>query len=150
MAQSLCQIFVHLVYSTKDRRPLIKYEDRISLHGYSDGILKNLGCHPIEINSVRNHIHLLFTQSRNHAPAKVVEQLKSASSKWLKEKGAMYRDFGWQKGYGEFSVSATHVDSVVAYVRAQEEHHKKEDFKTEFRRFCEKNGMPVDERYVWD
>jgi REP element-mobilizing transposase RayT len=99
---------------------------------------------------VRDHIHILFAQSKNHAPAKIVEQVKTASSTWIKSLDPWYSDFAWQSGYGEFSVSPTQVESVRDYIRNQPEHHKEEDFQTEYRRFCDKNCKPLDERYAWD
>jgi putative transposase len=150
VSQSLANIVVHLVFSTKDRRPLIRDEERGGLHAYIAGILKKLDSPLIEINSVRDHIHILFVQSKNHAPAKIVEQVKAFSSGWIKEQHLCYADFAWQNGYGEFSVSPMHVEAVREYVRKQPEHHRKENFQDEFRRFCEKNGRPVDERYIWD
>ena len=150
MAQSLANIVVHLVFSTKSRRQLLRDDERGELHAYISGILKNLDCQLLEINSVRDHVHILFVQSKNHAPAKIVEQVKTASSCWLKERNAYYEDFAWQAGYGEFSVSPIHVDAVRSYIRDQQEHHKQQDFQTEYRRFCEKNGKPIDERYAWD
>ncbi len=149
MAQSLSHIVVHLVFSTKERQQLLRDDERARLHSYVGGVLAHLDCQPLEINSVRDHIHLLFVQSKNHAPAKVIEQLKTSSAIWLKALDRHYHDFGWQNGYGEFSVSPSHVDAVRDYIRRQPEHHAAEDFQTEYRRFCEKNGMPVDERYVW-
>ena len=150
MSQSLANIVVHLVFSTKGRRQLLREEERGELHAYITGILKNLQSPLIEINSVRDHIHILFAQSKNHAPAKIVEEVKTSSSRWLREHYAAYADFAWQTGYGEFSVSPIHVESVRDYIRQQPEHHRQEDFQTEYRRFCEKNGRPLDERYAWD
>src|SRR5688572_3294607 len=140
MSQSLANIVVHLVFSTKGRRQLLRDEERGDLHAYITGILKNLQSPLIEINSVRDHIHILFAHSKNHAPAKIVQEIKTASSLWLKERHASYADFAGQTGYGEFSVSPTHVEAVREYIRQQPEHHRQEDFQTEFRRFCEKNG----------
>jgi putative transposase len=150
MSQSLVNIVVHLVFSTKGRRPLIRDAERGQLHAYITGILKNHDSQLIEINSVRDHIHILFAQSKNYAPAKIVEQTKSGSSAWIKTLDPSYSDFAWQKGYGEFSVSPIQVEGVRDYVRKQPEHHQKEDFQSEYRRFCEKNGKPLDERYAWD
>ncbi len=150
MSQSLANIVVHLVFSTKDRRPLLRDEERVQLHAYIAGVLKNLDSQLIEINSVRDHIHILFAQSKNHAPAKIVEQIKTASSTWIKTCNAWYSDFAWQTGYGEFSVSPIHIEPVREYIRDQETHHRQEDFQTEYRRFCEKNCKPLDERYAWD
>jgi len=117
MSQSLANILVHLVFSTKGRRQLLRDEERGQLHAYITGILKNLDSPLIEINSVRDHIHILFTQSKNHVPAKIVEQVKGSSSGWIKEQHACYRDFAWQTGYGEFSVSPMHVEAVREYIR---------------------------------
>lgn len=150
MSQSLANILVHLVFSVKGRRQLLRDEERGELHAYITGILNNHESPIIEINSVRDHIHILFAQSKKHAPANIVEKVKSASSSWIKTRNASYADFAWQAGYGVFSVSPIHVDVVRQYIRNQEEHHKREDFKTEFRRYCKKNGLPLDERYAWD
>ena len=149
MSQSLANIVVHLVFTTKERRPLLRDEERGRLHAYITGILRNHDSPLIEINSVRNHIHILFAQSKNDAPAKIVERVKSASSGWIKTQSPAYADFAWQTGYGEFSVSPMHVESVREYIRRQPEHPAQEDFQTEYRRFCEKNGKPLDERYAW-
>ena len=150
MSQSLANIVVHLVFSTKGRRPLLRDEERGQLHAYIAGILKNHDSPLIEINSVRDHVHILFAQSKNHASAKIVEQVKTGSSVWLKKQNPWYSDFAWQAGYGEFSVSPMHVEAVREYIQNQAEHHRQEDFQTEFRRFCEKNEKPLDERYAWD
>ena len=150
MSQSLANIVVHLVFSTKGRRPLLRDDERGQLHAYIAGILKNHDSPLIEINSVRDHIHILFAQSKNHAPAKVVEQVKTWSSVWLKQQHAWYDDFAWQGGYGEFSVSPRHVEAVRRYIRRQQEHHARKNFQTEFRHFCETNAKPLDERYAWD
>ena len=150
MSQSLANIVVHLVFSTKGRRPLIRDEDRGQLHAYITDILKNCDSPLIEINSVRDHIHILFGQSKNHASAKIVEQIKTSSSTWIKTLDPWYADFAWQTGYAEFSVSPMHVEVVRDYIRSQPEHHRREDFQTEYRRFCEKNSKPLDERYAWD
>ena len=103
MSQSLANILVHLVFSTKGRRQLLRDEERERLHGYITGILKNHDSALIEINSVRDHIHILFAQSKNRAPAEIVKQVKMSSSVWLKEQHPAYADFAWQTGYGEFS-----------------------------------------------
>jgi REP element-mobilizing transposase RayT len=88
----------------------------------------------------------LFAHSKNYAPAKIVEEVKTSSSGWIKTLAACDSDFAWQTGYGEFSVSPIHVEAVREYIRHQSEHHKEEDFQTEYRRFCETNGKPLKER----
>ena len=99
MSQSLANIVVHLVFSTKGRRQMLRDEERSELHAYITGILKNHDSTLIEINSVRDHIHILFVQSKNHAPAKVVEQVKTSSSVWIKGHVSWYADFAWQGGW---------------------------------------------------
>jgi putative transposase len=150
MSQSLANIVVHLVFSTRDRRPLWRDEERDQLHAYIVGVLKNYDSTLIEINSVGDHVHILFAQSKNHAPAKIVEQVKTASSTWIKTCDSWYSDFAWQSGYGEFSVSPMHIEPVREYIRGQQPHHEREDFQTEYRQFCEKNSKALDERYAWD
>ena len=150
MSQSLANIVVHLVFSTKERRQLLRDEERSQIHAYITAVLKNNDSPVIEINSVRDHMHILFAQSKNHAPAKIVERIKTSSSAWIKTLDRRYSDFAWQSGYGEFSVSPMHVESVREYIRGQSGHHNQEDFQTEYRRFCEKNCKSVDERYAWD
>jgi len=93
---------------------------------------------------------MLFGQSKNHAPATIVEQIKTGSSRWIKTVHPWYAGFAWQNGYGEFSVSPMHIEAVRSYIRNQPEHHRQEDFQTEYRRFCAKNGAPLDERYAWE
>jgi putative transposase len=150
MSQSLANIIVHLVFSTKERRPLLRDGERGELHAYITGILKHLESPLIEINSARDHVHILFAQSKNHAPAKIVEQVKTSSSVWIKQRDVWYAEFAWQTGYGEFSVSPMHAEAVREYIRGQAEHHAREDFQAEYRRFCEKNGKPLNEQYAWD
>ena len=150
MSQSLANVVIHLVFSTKGRRPLLRDEEREQLHAYITGIFRNHDSPLIEINSVRDHIHILFAQSKIHTLAKIVEQVKSSSSGWIKGQHAWYVGFAWQTGYGAFGVSASHVETVREYIRNQAQHHRQDDFQTEYRRFCEKNGKPVDERYAWD
>jgi putative transposase len=112
MSQSLSNIIAHLVFSTKDRRSLLCDTERGQLHAYITGILKNHDSPLIEINSFADHFHILFRQSKNHAPAKVVEQIKSSSSSWIKTLDPWYADFAWQTGYGEFSVSPIQIAPV--------------------------------------
>jgi REP element-mobilizing transposase RayT len=150
MSQFLSNLIAHLVFSTKERRSLLRDTERSQLHAYITGVLKNHDSPLIEINSVNDHIHILFAQSKNHAPAKIIERIKTASSAWIKTLDPWYADFAWQTGYGEFSVSPMHVEPVQNYIRNQPEHHKQEDFQTEYRRFCEKNCKPLNERYAWD
>jgi len=150
MPQSLAKLLVHIIFSTKLRQPLIHPEVAPDLNAYLGGILSDLGCRPIVINSVVDHTHILCCLSRNHAVAKVVEDVKKGSSKWLKTKGPAMRDFYWQAGYGAFSVSESNAEAVRQYIAKQEEHHRKVTFQDEFRAFLRRHGVEYDERYVWD
>ena len=150
MSQSLAKNLLHLVFSTKDRRPLLRDEERGELHAYITGVLKSHDSPLIEINSVRDHVHVLFAQSKNHAPAKIVEQIKTASSAWIKKCDSWYADFAWQSGYGIFSIGFSQIESVKGYIATQEEHHQKISFQDEFRQLLRRYEIDFDERYVWD
>ncbi len=148
MPQSLANILIHAIWSTKERRPLISDGVREGLHGYLAGILKNLESPALIINSVADHVHVLCQLSKNLAACKLIEEVKKGSSKWMKDNGV--GEFAWQSGYGVFSVSQSNVEAVREYIQGQPEHHKKRDFKDEFREFCKRYNVAVDERYVWD
>ncbi len=151
MAQSLAKILLHMVFSTKERRPFLKDPMlREGLHRYLGGILTNLDCQPLIVGGVEDHVHLLFTQSRTATAAEVVKELKRGSSVWLKAKGPEWDDFAWQGGYGVFSIGQSQVDDVCAYIAGQEEHHRKISFQEELRRFLQRYEIAFDERYVWD
>lgn len=150
MPQSLARIYLHLIFSTKDRAPTITDEIRDPLHGYMATVLKNLGCHANLINSVEDHVHLLFELGRTVAVSKVVEDIKKSSSKWIKTQPGGVADFAWQNGYGVFSVSHSNFEAVRDYIANQREHHRKRTFQEELRTLLEKHGVDYDERYIWD
>ena len=151
MAQSLAKILLHLVFSTKERRPFLKDPAlREELHRYLGGILTNLECQPIIVGGVEDHVHLLFAHSRTATVADVVKELKRGSTVWLKTKAHALEDFAWQNGYGVFSVGQSQVEDVRAYIAGQEEHHRKISFQEEFRRLLQRYEIAFDERYVWD
>ena len=151
MSQSLARIILHVVFSTKNRVPFLKSpEVRAKLHAYVAGALQSIGCEPILINGVEDHVHILCNFSRTVTVANLVEETEKSSSKWMKEQGAAYGDFYWQGGYGAFSVSQSKLEEARRYVAMQEEHHRKVSFQDEFRALCRKHGLEVDERYVWD
>ncbi len=124
MAQSLSKMLVHLIFSTKGRERLIGDDIRDELHRYSATVLKELDSPAILINSVEDHIHILFSLSKNHSISKIVEETKKATSKWIKGKGSHYSGFYWQNGYGAFSVSQSGVPDVQKYIANQKEHHR--------------------------
>ena len=117
---------------------------------YMAGVLQQIGCEPILINGVEDHVHILSNLSRTVTVAQLVEEAKKTTSKWMKDQGPTYRDFFWQGGYGAFSVSQSNVEQVRDYIANQEERHRKVSFQDEFRALCRTHGIEIDERYVWD
>jgi putative transposase len=151
MPQSLVQIYVHLVFSTKDRRPFLTDPAfRQRLHAYLLGICKNLDCPSLTIGGVEDHVHVLCRFNKKLELTDLLRDLKRDSSKWVKTQEPRLAEFHWQLGYGASSVSPSHVEALVQYIANQEEHHRRESFQDEFRRLCKKYGLEIDERYVWD
>jgi putative transposase len=150
MSQSLARLHVHLVFSTKQRAPLLHENVRDALHRYMAVVLQNIDCPATLINSVEDHVHILFELNRTIALCSAVEDVKKSSSKWLKTQAPALADFSWQAGYGAFAVSASNVDAVRDYIAGQHEHHRKKTFQDEYRAFLERHSITFDERYVWD
>ena len=150
MAQSLAKNLVHLIYSTKNRAACLDAEVRPALFAYKAGILKEWDSPALVIGGVADHLHVLFRLSKNHALARIVEEVKKGSSKWIKTQGAAFGGFHWQNGYGAFSVSQSNVEQVRRYIERQDEHHRRTAFQEEFREFLRRHGIEYDERYVWD
>ncbi len=148
MPQSLARNLIHLIYSTKNRHLCLTDDLRPKLFAYKAGILKEWDSPALVIGGVADHVHLLFTLSKNHALSKLVEEVKKGSSKWLKTQGL--KDFHWQAGYGAFSVSESNSSQVTRYIERQETHHRRLSFQDEFRAFLSRHGVAFDERYVWD
>jgi len=150
MPQSLAKIYIHLIFSTKNRERLIQDDVRADLHAYMGGTLKGLGCLPIEINTEPDHAHLLFVMTRTETLSDVVGQVKKSANDWLRARGSQFAGFYWQGGYGAFSVSQSAVEEVRGYIRNQREHHRQVSFQDEFRAFLKRYEIEFDERYVWD
>ena len=150
MPQSLARLNIHLNFSTKDRRPLLVESVRDPLHRYMSAVLKSINCPADLINSVEDHVHVLFELSRTRTVTSVVEEVKKASSKWMKTRGPAFAGFAWQAGYGAFAVSVSNAASVRDYIARQQEHHRARSFQEEFRAFLQRHDIGFDERYVWD
>jgi putative transposase len=151
MPQSLAKILLHTIFSTKDRRPLLRNTDlREELHRYLGGILKQLDCQPIIVGGVEDHVHLLSTFSRTCTPSDMVKEIKRGSSVWIKTRDATLRDFSWQNGYGIFSIGFSQTEAVREYIAKQEAHHRKVSFQNEFRLLLKRYAVEYDERYVWE
>jgi len=150
MPQSLTKVYVHLVFSTKYRQPLIDDAIKPELFAYLGGVCQALECHPIRVGGHDDHVHILCILSKKIALMDLLEEVKKRSSKWIKTKGEAYLNFYWQRGYGAFSVNPRGVPVVARYIDNQAIHHRKKDFKDEFRAYLHKYQIEYDERYVWD
>lgn len=150
MGQSLVKNYLHIVFSTKYRQKLIYPPVEQELHAYLGGVCNDLGCQSIIVGGYTDHVHILCRLSQKIALMKLLEEVKSHSSKWIKTKGIEYENFYWQNGYGAFSVNPSQVDRVIAYIANQYEHHTKKTFQDEYRAILKKYQMEYDERYVWD
>jgi len=150
MGQSLVKNYLHIIYSTKHRQPLIHEPVGAELYSYFGGICKNLECNPVKIGGYTDHVHILCMLSKKIAVMKLLETVKSHSSKWMKTKGASLSDFYWQDGYGAFSVSPSRVEALKDYIERQAEHHQHKTFQEQFREILKEYNVEYDERYVWD
>jgi putative transposase len=151
MPQALSAVYVHLVFSTKERRPWLRDRaTREAMHAFLGSASKQLECPPILCGGVEDHIHLLARLGRTISQSDWVKELKRVSNLWLKGRGREYGDFEWQGGYADFAVSPSNLEVVKAYIARQEEHHQKTGFQEELRALLRKHHLEWDERYVWD
>jgi putative transposase len=150
MPQSLSKVILHIIFSTKNREPWLESNMRPRVHAYLATICRDLGAELVRVGGVVDHVHIVTTLPRTVSQAQLVEQIKKASSKWIKALDARYRGFFWQHGYGAFSVSLSQLDPVLQYIEAQREHHRTRMFQEEYRELLRRHGVDFDERYVWD
>jgi len=151
MPQSLSYVLIHVIFSTKDRTPYLQDKDpRARLHAYLATIVRDDDCECFSVGGVGDHVHLAIRLSRTITVAKLVEHLKTSSSRWLKEQGLSARTFAWQRGYAAFSVSPRDLPALRRYIETQAEHHQKHSFQDELRAFLVKYEVYFDESYVWD
>ena len=151
MPQSLARVWIHLIFSTKNRFPFLSDKVvRADMYAYLAQMLREQDCETLIVNGVEDHVHALFALSRTHSIASVVKEIKRTSSGFAKELSASLAKFQWQAGYGAFSVSQSNLADVVRYIEEQEEHHKRVSFQDEYRAFLKAYGIEYDERYVWD
>ncbi|MDL2224036.1 IS200/IS605 family transposase [Bacteroidales bacterium OttesenSCG-928-M06] len=150
MSQSLSNVYVHITFSTKHRYPFIDDKIKSRLWDYLGGTCKRLECYPIQIGGYNDHIHILCTLSKKITQAKLIEEIKRASSLWMKTIHSRYYKFYWQDGYGIFSVNPSELGVVVEYIKNQEEHHRKRSFKEEMMAFLRKYKMDYNEKYLFD
>ena len=150
MPQSLSQVFLHIIFSTKHRQPLIDDDIAPELYDYLGGTCRHMDCLPLKVGGYYDHVHLLCALSRKVAMMDLLEEVKKRSSKWIKTKREEYKGFYWQDGYAAFSVSPLQTPEVVRYIENQKTHHMAMSFQDECRMFFRRYRMEWDERYVWD
>ena len=148
-SMSYISSYFHCIFSTKDRRPLIRPELRERLWPFLGGIARQNKMKAIEIGGVEDHIHILLSLPSTMAISKAMQLLKGGSSKWIHETFPEQRPFAWQEEYGAFSVSMSQLDKTIEYIKGQETHHRKMTFQEEFLALLTKHHIEYDERYLW-
>ena len=149
MPQSLSQIYIHIIFSTKEHKRWLDDSIRDRVHAYMATLARDYGCPYVHVGGPDDHIHMLVDIGKKIAPVSLIGKVKQDSSTFVKELGRDYEGFYWQAGYGAFSVGPTRVKDVETYIDNQKEHHKTQSFQDEFRAFLDKYGIEYDERYVW-
>ncbi len=150
MANTYTQLYIQFVFSVKGRENLIKESFRDELEKVMCGIGNNHKCKIYAIYCNPDHTHIFIGMHPDISPSKLMEQIKSGSSKWLNDKKYIPGKFAWQKGFGAFTYSKSHIDAVVKYVLNQPEHHKKQTFREEYLLFLQKFEVDYDERYLFE
>jgi REP element-mobilizing transposase RayT len=149
MSQSLAKNTIHLVFSTKDRRPWLKADVRPRVFAYLAGIFNEWQSPAILVGGHDDHVHALFELSKNHPLKKVVEETKKSSSKWIKSLDRGFAGFSWQNGYGAFSVSESKIAEARRYIERQDVHHRRMSFQEELTKLFVRHGIAFDPRHVW-
>lgn len=149
MANTYTSLHYHIVFSTRDRRPVIAADIEQRVWEYLGGIARKNGMKPLQTGGIEDHIHMVVGIPPTMAVSKAVQQIKGGSSKWIHDTFPALAGFAWQDGYGAFSVSRSQVPTVINYVATQREHHSEQDFQTEYRAILERHEIDFDERYIW-
>lgn len=149
MAQSLCKIYLHIIFHIKTGSPEIESEHLPRLHQYIGSLVNSTGCQVLCVGGTGNHVHVLLMFSKTESVAHVVEEMKRNSSRWVKTLSPRYERFAWQGGYAAFSVSQSVVEKTRQYVINQGEHHKKVSFRDEYISFLKLYNIEYDEKYVF-
>ena len=149
MANTYTQLHIHLVFAVKYRAALIQKEWKDRLHQYMTGIFQNNEHKMLQINSLPDHIHIFIGMRPHQAISALVQNVKTESSKWIKENKFCKSAFAWQEGFGAFSYSKTHVQDIIRYIQNQEAHHKKETFLDEYKKLLKAFEVEYDDRYIF-
>lgn len=148
MTHNFHQNYYHIVWSTKERQPIILNEHKNRIFEFIGGSLKTLSCTPIQVGGMSDHIHILAGIPSKYAVAEIIRDIKVASNKWINSL-VNVTGFSWQEGYGSFSVSASQKETVIRYIANQERHHKTRSFKDEFIELLNLHEIEYDEKYLW-
>ncbi|OIP81941.1 MAG: transposase [Porphyromonadaceae bacterium CG2_30_38_12] len=149
MSQSLSKLYVHAIFHVKNNECLILPENEKELYAYIGSLVKLSKSIPVQINGTENHVHVLCIMSKNISLAKLLEEIKTNSSRWMKTLGPHYREFAWQGGYAGYSVSQSKVTIVQNYIENQKEHHRTQTFQEEYIQFLKENGVDYSDDYLW-
>ncbi len=150
MAHTFSNLLTHVIFSTKDRVPCVKDDLKPNLLAYIGGIVREIKGKVYSVDGTSDHVHMLVSLPPSLALSDAVRTIKTNSSGWVHGLGSDYRAFGWQIGYGAFSVSKSNASAVIRYIQTQEEHHRKISFQEEFVAFLRKHGIEYDVRYIWE
>jgi REP element-mobilizing transposase RayT len=150
MSQSLSQVILHVVFSTKDRRPWLDPAIAPRMHAYLATVCRDCDCQAYRVGGAADHVHIAARLARTISQADFLEKIKKTSSAWIKIHGQQYNEFHWQGGYGDFSIGWSQLAELVRYIERQEEHHRRQTFQEEYRNLLRKYHLEFDERYVWD
>jgi len=150
MPQSLSQVILHIVFSTKDRRPWLDPAIRPRMHAYLATLCRDCDCQAYRVGGAADHVHIAARLARTLSQADLLEKIKKTSSAWIKTQGEQYGSFFWQGGYGDFSIGWSQLEALVRYIDGQEQHHRTQTFQEEYRNLLQKYQVEFDERYVWD
>lgn len=148
MSDSYTNLLYHIVFSTKDRRPLITVAHQLRLYDYIGGTIRGICGISLELNGTEDHVHLLAKLRPDSALSDVLRDLKANATGWMHDVFPELKDFSWQRGYGAFTVSYSNVEDVRRYIAHQKKHHEKVSFRDEFIQFLKANGIEYDERYL--
>lgn len=149
MANTYTQIYVQIVFAVENRISLIKDPWRTELHKYITGIIQNHKHKLMAINSMADHIHIFIGMKPIQSISDLLQDIKESSSKWINRNNFVMGHFNWQAGYGAFSYSHSHIDSVVKYIQNQKRHHQKKTFRQEYIEFLGKFNVEYDEQYIF-
>ena len=147
MSHTYISDLIHCVFSTKERRNLIRPEIQSDLWAFLGGIARKNGFKALIVGGTENHVHVLLSLPAQMPLAKAMQLIKGASSHWMNENHT--KGFAWQQGYGAFTVGISQKDDTIAYIQSQAEHHRKRSFEEEFVAFLKKHHVEYDPRYVW-